>query len=79
MITEDQREEIITELQGLNKKVARQNSVPFIFFAGMIYGVGFFLGSAILATILFGIFAPYVGEIDWIRDTFLRGAALVGN
>lgn len=60
----------------LNKQVARQNSLSRMFVAGIVYGVGFFIGSAILATIALGIVAPLFTDIGWISEPFSRGAAL---
>ena len=77
MTLEEQRDKIIQELETLNAKVARQNSVGFIFMTGIIYGVGFVVGSAILATLTLGFLLPLFSDIPWIRDTFMRGAALV--
>jgi hypothetical protein len=76
MSLEEQREEIIVQLEQLNAAVKTQNSIRHIFMTGVIYGVGFFLGSAVIATIAFGIFAPWIGQIGWIRDNFTRGAEL---
>lgn len=72
----DQRDEIIDQLHLLNKAVQRQNSVWHIFMTGIIYGVGLFFGSAIIATIIFGLFAPYLAEVEWIRAPFERGASV---
>lgn len=74
---EEQRDKIIEELELLNGEMVKQNSVKHIFMRGIIYGVGFFIGSAILATIALGALAPWLGQIDWIRDTFTRGEEMV--
>jgi hypothetical protein len=76
MNIEEQRDTIIDQLEMLNTKMAQQNSIKHIFLTGVIYGVGFFIGSVILATIAFGITSPFFGKIDWIRDNFERGALL---
>ena len=73
----EQREEIIAQLEVLNKAVARQNSVRHIFMTGIIYGIGFVVGSVILATIVLGILVPFVQDIPWLADTFERGAGLM--
>lgn len=77
MALEDQRDTIIEQLEVLNKKVARQNSIGFIFMTGVIYGIGFVVGSAILATIALGILLPYTSNVPWIQSTFERGAAIM--
>lgn len=79
MSLEEQRKEIIEELQMLNQKVSRQNSLSFIFGTGIIYGIGFVVGSAIIATIALGFVVPFFEDIPWVRDTFQRGAALLGR
>ena len=73
----DGSEKIIEHLDMLNRQVARQNSFGRMFFVGIIYGIGFFLGSAILATIALGILGPWFADIPWVRDSFEAGAALV--
>ena len=74
---EDQHSKIIEHLDMLNKQVARQNSIGRMFFVGIVYGIGFFVGSAIIATIALGIFGPWFAEIAWIRSAFEAGAALL--
>jgi threonine/homoserine/homoserine lactone efflux protein len=77
MSLEEQRGEIIAELKVLNTAVKTQNSVGHIFMTGVIYGVGFVVGSAILATIAIGIFGPTIADIPWVRDTFKTGADFI--
>lgn len=76
MDTEKQQDKIIEQLETLNDKMAEQNTIKRIFVTGIIYGVGFFIGSAIIATIAFGVLSPWFGKIDWVRDNFERGATL---
>lgn len=45
--------------------------------SGIVYGVGFFIGSAVIATIALGLFGPWVGQIPWVRDAFVTGGALL--
>ena len=68
-----QRETIISQLEVLNKAVASQNSYSQMFLRGIIYGIGFFVGSAIIATIMLGIIGPLVAQVPWIRNTFVTG------
>ena len=72
---EDQHSKIIEHLDVLNKQVARQNSIGRMFFVGIVYGIGFFVGSAIIATIALGILGPWFAQIPWIRNAFEVGAA----
>jgi len=73
MNLEEQRDKIIDELIKLNEKVERQLSFGRMFYVGIIYGVGFFIGSAILATIALGVLAPIFGDIPFVHDIFTRG------
>lgn len=79
MNTDEEQSKILEQLELLNVKISRQNSVRHIFTTGIIYGVGFFIGSAILATIALGILGPWIGKIDWIRDNFEKGSSLYGK
>ncbi len=67
---------VIEHLDLLNKQVARQNSLSRMFVAGIVYGIGFFVGSAILATIALGVLAPFFDDIGWISEPFVRGNSL---
>lgn len=77
METGDQRDKIIEHLEILNRQVARQNSLWRMLLVGIIYGIGFFVGSAIIATIAFGILGPWFGQIPWIRNAFETGISLL--
>lgn len=68
-----ERDAIVEQLEKVNKELAKQNSVRRIFFVGIIYGVGFFIGSAVLATIALGIFGPYFAQIPWVRHAYEAG------
>lgn len=75
-MNKDTQDVIIEELKSLNEKIEEQKSLKRIFLKGVIYGVGFFVGSAILATILLGFLRPWVSQIDWARENFERGSSL---
>ena len=68
--------QIIEQLEKLNAQVARQNSIRRVFAVGVVYGIGFFVGSAVIATIALGIFGPYFGQIPWVRNAFETGLQL---
>ncbi len=74
---EDQHAKIIEQLTLLNKQVAKTNSFSRMLVIGIIYGIGFVIGSAIIATLTLGIFAPWFAEIPWIRSTFESGNSIV--
>ncbi|MCF7816004.1 MAG: hypothetical protein K9M10_03900 [Candidatus Pacebacteria bacterium] len=72
-----QKDKIVAQLELLNAEMIAQRSVRGVFLRGIIHGVGFFTGSAIIATIAFGLLSPFFGQIDWVRDNFERGSSLV--
>lgn len=74
---EDQNDKIIQQLEILNARIQRQNSIRHIAVTGIIYGIGFFIGSAILATIVLGLLGPVVGKISWVKENFDRGASIL--
>ncbi|MEI7719872.1 MAG: hypothetical protein WCI89_01545 [bacterium] len=67
---------VIEQLELANQQLAKQNSFKRMFAVGIVYGIGFFVGSAILATIALGIIGPYVGKIGWVRQSFQTGSEL---
>ncbi len=73
----EQDEKIVEEVERLRSQLKYQNSLRRMFVVGIVYGVGFFLGSAILATIALGIFGPWFGHIGWIRTTYEAGTNLL--
>ncbi len=77
MDLENQRDKIIEQLEILNAKMDRQNSVWRILRMGVIHGVGFFVGSAILATIALGVLGPMFGKIEWVKNNFQAGAEIL--
>ena len=73
----DKMDTIIEELEKLNAQMARQGSIGRVFLVGVVYGVGFVVGSAILATILLGTLGPVVGSHSaWVRNAFQAGQEL---
>ncbi len=77
MDLENQRDKIIEQLELLNAKMDRQGSTVQILKMGVIYGIGFFIGSAILAVIALGVLGPLFGEIEWVRNNFETGAEIL--
>lgn len=61
-MTKEQHQQIIDQLQGLNEKLAKQNSWYHIFLMALVYGIGFVIGSSILASILLGFALPTIKE-----------------
>jgi hypothetical protein len=77
MEPDTQRDKIIDELEQLNAKMERQGKVSYQLREGILKGIGFFIGSAIIATILLGILGPIFGNIEWVRDTYEAGEGIL--
>jgi hypothetical protein len=74
---QDQMQKLIEHLDALNARLARQYSFRHMFASGVLYGIGFVVGSAIIATILLGIFGPYFAQIPWVRAAYEAGTQLM--
>ena len=80
MELENQRDKIIEQLEALNAKLAKQISIKNVLFNGVIYGIGFFIGSAIIATIVLGVLGPVFGKIEWVKTNYETGTSILkGN
>lgn len=79
MEIDEQRDTIIEQLELLNAKMEKQASIQHTFVTGIIYGIGFFIGSVIIATIAFGLLSPWFSQFDWVKDNFERGASVLKN
>ena len=77
MNIEDQNDKIIKQLEILNAGIGRQNSTKHVIITGIIYGIGFFIGSAVLATLALGILGPIFGKISWVGENFDRGTSIL--
>lgn len=77
MTTEEQNAQIIEQLQTLNASIIKQNSKVRIVGIGILSGIGFFIGSAIIATIALGVLGPILGKISWVGDNYSKGSAIL--
>ncbi len=77
MNIEEQNDKIIKQLEILNASIEHQNSVKHTISIGIIYGISFFIGSAIIATIALGILGPIFGKISWIGENFEKGTSIL--
>ena len=77
MEPDTQRDKLIEQLEKLNNKIDRQSKIRTILGEGIIRGIGFFNGSAILATNLLGILGPELGDITRVRDTYEAGEEIL--
>ena len=77
MNAQEQNEEIIQQLVILNASIHKQNSKIHIMENGIIYGIAFFIGSAIIATIALGILGPIFGKISWVGENFEKGTSIL--
>ncbi len=71
-MTPEQHKQIIDQLESLNEKIARQNSWRHIFTAALVYGVGFVIGSTILASILASAFLPILQRAPYMHGFLNR-------
>lgn len=74
MVKRTQKDTLLTQVKALNAKLQKRMSYKFIFTQGVVQGIGFFIGSAILATIALGFLWPWFGEVEWIRDSLEKSA-----
>ncbi len=63
---------ISSQLEALSAELSKRNSMRHTFLTGIVYGLGFFLGSAVIAAILFGIIGSVLRFVPGVGDT-LRG------
>lgn len=76
MDNEKQMGAVIEQLELVNARLEKQLSLKRMFVTGVVYGLGFFLGSAILATIALGVLGPLFGQITWVKDSYAAGSSL---
>ena len=72
--TADQKdyEKLNATLERLEKSLINQNSFRFVFIRGIIYGLGFVIGTSVLAGIAFALLVqlfPFAG--DFIKQVAL--------
>jgi hypothetical protein len=65
-IKENDEGKIVENLEELNESLASQNSAKSFLVKGMLYGVGFVVGSTILAAILFSVLNIVLGDVPII-------------
>lgn len=63
---EGTQEELVSELQTLNSALAKQQSVRYMLRNGMLYGVGFVIGSSILAGVVISALVFLFGDVPLI-------------
>jgi hypothetical protein len=68
MSSEKQNDKLIENLEELNKKIELQNSLPRTLVIGIIHGVGFIVGTSILAALFIGTFVKFAGNMPIIED-----------
>ena len=76
-MTAKQHQQIIDELKALNDKLARQNHWGHIFSTAIVYGVGFVIGSTILASILASIFLPLLRRTPYVQAMIPHPATVI--
>lgn len=63
-MTPEQHQQIIDQLERLNEKLAKQNSWLHIFLTALVYGVGFVIGSTMLASVIIGFALPFLRTLN---------------
>ena len=77
METPHHSEEILAELKTLNAQIANQSAFRHNFSIGILYGIGFVIGSTIFATLGLGLIIPYATNVPWLHDNFVRGSNII--
>ena len=72
----EQEEKILVQLEKLNEQLTKHHTLRHFFMTGVMYGTGFFVGSAILATIALGLLGPVFGHVSWVRNAYEQGTAI---
>lgn len=70
-------DKVIEHLEAIRREIEQQNSYKHMFGVGIVYGLGFVLGSAILATVIIGVLGPWVAQISWVRNAFQQGSSFI--
>jgi hypothetical protein len=73
----DPTTELIRHIDALTVQMEKRNSLWYTLLWGVFYGVGFVIGSVVLATILIGIFLPFVRTIPGIQQAFQSGVGVI--
>ena len=77
MDTETENLAILKELKYLNRQIETQYSYHRSLLQGIVYGIGFIIGSTVIATLAIGYLLPSAIQIPWLHDNFVRGAAVM--
>jgi len=65
---EKQEKKIVENLEELNESLSKQNSARSFLVKGMLYGVGFVIGTTILGAIVLGILYKLFGNVPIIGE-----------
>lgn len=76
-IKTEEKEAVIDQIGELNENVKRQMSARHILKTGIIYGIGFVIGSAIIATVALGLMSPFFENIPWVHNVYEKGSSFV--
>ena len=68
----EQRDHIIENLEELNRQIRTQNSIKQTFYKGIIYGIGFVIGSTLLAAAALSLFAQFFEDTPIFGDLIER-------
>lgn len=62
------QEQVAETLEELNTNMKKQVSIRHMFFIGMIYGVGFIIGSTVVAVVLLHILGVLFGDVPLLEN-----------
>jgi hypothetical protein len=73
----EQESELIAQVKLLSAQLAQQNSFWQALMRGVFYGVGFVIGSAVLAVLVIGVLLPFVKDIPGVQEAFINGVSII--
>jgi hypothetical protein len=66
----DVGQEMLAELHEIRELLAHKPSLWKQFFVGMVYGIGFVIGSSVLAVLIISISLPFLSKIPFVQRAF---------
>jgi len=70
-------QDYVAQLTELTAEMREQNSLWRSLLRGIFYGVGFVVGSAIIAVIVIGFLLPIVRDIPGVAQFFSAGVGVI--
>ena len=79
MDIEQWRADIARGVQQLNAQLQRQNSFKQRFLDGVVYGVGFVIGSVLVASVLIGLLSPWLKQLPFVQGLYQSGQQVINH